>query len=202
MKQIHNDEDLAQKHLEILGELVNIGAGRAANQLNMMFSSHIELNIPSIQFYQASQFDIQKLITPQGTINWVTMEFFGAYKGIAYVAFQETETFKILKGLVDDLDSNHISDIEESALNETGNIVINAIVGSISNMINEKVDYSVPVFTKGAIKDFENVIKEQQLMMAIESETVFKLQKANASAFCFLLIPIETFENYLNTFLQ
>lgn len=130
---------LNNEHLDALGEVVNIGVGRAAASLSELLGTRIELRVPEIE--------IRPRLESQETEIAILQNFEGNVSGTALLAFPTESGQQLAKMLGGyELDED-LSVIELSGiLSEVGNIVLNGVLGSMANMIDDDLKYSVPDF--------------------------------------------------------
>jgi len=136
--------------LDALTELVNIGVSRAAASLRKMIGQQIVLSVPAIEMMPASE--AAKLIWEREArpIVAVSQAFAGPFSGRALLIFPEdsgTSLVEIVAG--DALPQDALQGFEDEALAETGNIVLNACLGSIANMLQRRLHLSAPVVVRG-----------------------------------------------------
>jgi chemotaxis protein CheC len=168
-----------QEYQDIICELVNIGAGKAGQILNQMFSSHINLTIPVIEsFDMASRIDFEKIIDSDIPNCLIEMDFNGTeFGGCAMLLFKNDQVDILADALISvPYEDPARKSLVVSALSEIGNIVINALIGSISNIVKTNIAYSVP---KCSINVGPEIIKEKYkhsgtLFMA---RTLFELER-------------------------
>lgn len=143
---------LTAEKKDALVELINIGVGRAAGMLNQMTSHQITLRVPSIKLVTLD--DLGEAMNGQADelLAAVKMNFSGTFSGTAALLFPTASAVQLVSYLTDeepgtpDLDA-----LRAVALTEVGNIVVNGVMGSITNMLNEQVKYGLPVYQEGRI---------------------------------------------------
>ena len=140
------------KKIDAFREFVNIGVGKSAECLNKMFSSHISLNIPEIDLLQNSQTIRIKEINNCSNYSSVAMAFNGDLHGRAFLIFTSNSVNKLVSCLMDiDPDSLEFKNAKTGVVTEIGNIVINSLVGSISNILQINIDYLMPKYKEGKL---------------------------------------------------
>jgi chemotaxis protein CheC len=76
----------------------------------------------------------------------VRQDISGAISGRALLIFPETSSLELVREVLGrQLPAQYIIDMEEDALAETGNIIINSWVGTIANQLGQTLDVSLPV---------------------------------------------------------
>lgn len=147
--------ELSEIHKDVLGELINIGIGRAAGLLNQMTQAHVSLEVPEIELLTVAEFQTHPLVSETGRLSSVMLAFQGPFSGSAALVFPKDSAVKLVdmltgaKGRYFDMDSLRVG-----ALQEVGNIVLNGVMGSISNVLDTHISYMPPEYyeeTLGAI---------------------------------------------------
>lgn len=142
--------------IDVLKEIVSVGIGNGANALNMLLGSHVHLEVPSVKVLSPKKFEKEMQRHEAGCLSAVNLPFRGDFSGIAELVFPSESASRFIAILTDeetgDLD---INSIRAGTLSEVGNIVLNAVMGSISNLLRLKLSYSIPNYTEG---DFDNLL--------------------------------------------
>jgi chemotaxis protein CheC len=140
--------DLSELERDTITELINIGVGRAAASLSEMVDQPVELTVPTIAFVERFT-DVNLVANPLELVSSVTQSFSGPFKGDALLVFPEKRSFELVRRLLKvDVPLESLSDLEQEALMEVGNIILNACLGSISNVLGRPIHCSMPVFRK------------------------------------------------------
>ncbi|MBS2033346.1 hypothetical protein JST97_00045 [bacterium] len=136
---------------DALTEIVNIGVGHSAGILQSMLNCHIELHIPKVQLVR-----VEDLPDHIGCpVAFVHLGFTGFLVGDAVMLFPRPAARHLAALLNQESpDSPHLDFLCGSTLTEVGNIVLNAIVGTISNMLQLHLDYQVPEYTEIPLHDW------------------------------------------------
>lgn len=165
---------ITEEQLDALQEFINIGVGRAAGMLNEMVESPILLSVPVVQVFDGDTLR-QELVTRFNTHRFsaVRLSFSGSFSGSAELVFP-TESASTLVSLLtgEDRDSPDLDAVKIGTLTEVGNIVINGVMGSISNLLKRRMDYALPTY-------YEDTIEQLLLSnYSFEIDTVFLLAQA------------------------
>jgi chemotaxis protein CheY-P-specific phosphatase CheC len=184
-----------EKIIDILAEFINIGTGKAANALNLLFGSHTSIIIPSISIINQNENSPNNRTRQKTDDFFVSMNFHGAVNGSAALLFS-SESIAAIAALIGSGPEPEKSNLfHKSVLLETANIVINAIIGSICNMVKSEVEYSVPVTSDSL--DFVTDISYSNCF-TIEAQTTLALKDHNISTVVRLnLDNIAFIEQYL-----
>ncbi|NCC25392.1 MAG: chemotaxis protein CheC [Deltaproteobacteria bacterium] len=180
---------------DVLGELINIGVGRAAGVLNQMIDSHVELLVPEVVFFDSIQDLLGKnIFEPDETVSAIKLDFHGFFSGVAALVFPPSSACNLVQALVghcpatDDMDSLRIG-----ALQEIGNIVLNGVMGSMGNMLNRHINYSPPVYFEETFHDLVRSGLDQGERMVLFVRTHFRMEGREISGDILLFFKVETF---------
>lgn len=135
---------------DALTELVNIGVSRAAASLRKMVKRQVILSVPSVEIVTRKsaasligQRESEELIAVQ-------QQFEGAFSGRALLIFPESNGLSLVRAIVgDDVDEADLIEMEEEALTETGNVILNGCLGSMANMLKHTLKMSIPDVRRG-----------------------------------------------------
>lgn len=134
---------------DALKELINIGVGRAAGMLNEMTSSRIRLRVPWLRVSEAGE--LKSIIEGDGEqLSAVKMGFGGPLSGTAALIFPKTEAALLVSHLTGEpLDTPDIDALRAVTLTEIGNIVVNCVLGSMMNLIQRQIIFTLPNYCEG-----------------------------------------------------
>jgi chemotaxis protein CheC len=141
--------------LDALTELVNIGVSRSANSLREMVGEQVFLAVPSVQI--VSRGDAVDLIgKPKGApLIAVRQRFQGAFAGRALLIFPESNSLELVRAVVGgDLSLEDILELEQEALAEIGNIILNGCMAMIANLLQRTLTMSLPEIVRGLGPEF------------------------------------------------
>lgn len=189
-----------EKITDIFTEFINIGAGKAANALNLLFGSHTNIIIPSITVIHRQVIHAKNRISEKTDTFFVMMNFHGAVNGSASLFFSSESIASIATLIGSGPEPDKSTQFHKSVLLETANIVINAIIGSICNMVKSEVEFSVPVTSDSL--NFVSDISHQDYY-TIEAQTTLTLEDHDISTVVQLnLKDIAFVEQYLQELKQ
>ena len=139
--------------MNVLCEIINVGAGQGASILNTMLQTQIDLKVSRIQYLSKEIFPAVPAEFSDSTTT-VTMQFSGPLAGSSSLVFPAVSTGKLLSGLTGaDPELVDLDSLQASTISEIGNIVLNGIMGSISNILNIDLTYCVPEYSEGSLKN-------------------------------------------------
>jgi chemotaxis protein CheC len=140
---------LTELQLDALKEVINIGVGYAAGSLNELVGTPISLRVPDVDVL-----DLDNARTRVAAFGWsrvasVHLAFSGALKGNVALVFPYDNAVKLVSLLTGDEGSNpDVDGIRAATLEETGNIILNGVVGSVSNLLQGQTSFSIPYYSE------------------------------------------------------
>ena len=139
-----NPVSLGADEIDTLQELFNIGIGRAAASLSKLVHQKVLMTVPEVTVCTAD--DLRGRFTAT-QIRAVEQKIGGPFGANCALVFPDEREIEIVKAMVGaNLPAEMVAELQEEALNELGNIVINACIGAISRAIGEPIEVSVPTF--------------------------------------------------------
>ncbi len=173
--------NLTPYQIDALTELINIGVGRAAGTLNQMLEAHVYLQVPFIQVFPYSHMERMLNDIATTSISIVRLGFKGSFSGTALLAFPSDSASNLVRALTDeeaDIDDD-LDSIRVGALTEVGNIVLNGVMGSVSNILHEHLAYSIPIYIEDSIEHLlgeDNLEDDSTIILANTELTIKEFQ--------------------------
>ncbi len=141
--------------LDALTELVNMGVSRSAASLRHMVGDEVLLSVPSVAVVSRSR--AAQIIgdDPGSRMVAVHQAFDGDIAGRALLIFPETNSLELVRAVTGGrLPLEDIIELEQEALAETGNIILNGCLATIANMLQRSLQMSLPEILRGSGPDF------------------------------------------------
>jgi chemotaxis protein CheC len=151
-------ELLNDLQLDALTELVNIGVSHAASSLREMVGSQVHLSVPSVSLETRSR--AIAILGEREMSNLVAVHqvFEGDFTGRALLIFPETKSLELVRAITGgNLPLEDIIELEQEALAETGNILLNSCLATIANMLHRSLKMSLPEVLHGSAATFFNL---------------------------------------------
>ena len=186
--------------IDAIQELVNIGVGRAASVLNEMLDAHIRLQVPYIKI--GSLLDLQlELESSLGEeqVAAVRQDFSGPFSGIAELVFP-TDSASILAAMLtgEEPGTPDLDAVRIGTLSEVGNILINSVIGSIGNVLQQRLDYALPNYIEDTVENLLNSDDNNNDSMILLAQTQFTVEQLPIRGDIVLIFEVGSFDVLLN----
>jgi chemotaxis protein CheC len=174
---------------DALGELSNIAMARAANSLRQMVEHEVLLSVPSVDIVSKDT-ATQIIAKPDNpTLVAVRQDFNGPFSGRALLIFPEANSFELVRVVVGrQLPLEDIGNLEDEALAETGNIILNSWVATIANLLKSTLKMSLPIVVRGDSRQMLRSDESQNLVLFLHIK--FELRKKEIRGYVALLMDI------------
>jgi chemotaxis protein CheC len=188
MKNVEHFDDM---HFDVLREIGNIGSGNAVTSLSKMLDKRVAMKVPRVtleDFKNISNF----IGGPENIIIGILVSLSGDINGIMMFLVEKKSAHKYVEILFSKpSESDDFSEMELSALQEVGNIMSSAYLGSLANMTNKTIRPSVPhisIDMAGAILSVPAIEFGKVSDKVLLIESVFEAEEKDISGF-FVLVP-------------
>ncbi len=186
---------LTEEQLDVIREVINIGAGKSAALLNEMVNAPISMQIPRIwvSFLKELKSNISY---PEGEkLSSIELNFEGSFSGRAEVVFPARSALNLVSVLTgEDEESDEFDNIKAGTLNEVANVMLNGVLGSISNIFEDHFNYSIPRFNE----DTSGILVGHGLkddMVVLCGETHFEVKEMDIEGDFYLIMELPSFDN-------
>lgn len=138
---------------DALTELVNIGVSRAAVNLRKMVGEQVLLSVPSVEVVTRSHAVTLIQERENDDLVAVRQDFEGVFSGRALLIFPEKNSLALVKAVTHGtLTDDEAAAMEDEALAETGNVVLNGCLATMANMLKKSLTMSLPEVIRGGGK--------------------------------------------------
>jgi chemotaxis protein CheC len=147
--------ELDEIERDALTELANIGVSRAAGNLRDMVGHQVLLSVPAVAVMTRDHAATLLAERASGGLVAVHQAFAGDFSGRVLLIFPESNSLELVRAVAGgDLPLEDIVDLEQEALAETGNIVLNGCLATIANVLQRTLKVSLPEVIRGSGPDF------------------------------------------------
>jgi chemotaxis protein CheC len=142
--------ELSDIEKDALAEIANMGVSRAAVSLRQMVGEQVFLSVPAVNIVtrEAAAGLVERGNSPR--LVAVQQTFEGPFSGRALLIFPEAQSLELVRSIVGEEHSlEDVIDLEQEALAETGNVILNACLATIANVLRRSMRMSLPSVIRG-----------------------------------------------------
>lgn len=190
---------LTPEEADAINEVFNIAMGRAANSLSQLVRSEVGLSIPSLDFLHLGE--VKDILASESdqSICGVYEKFAGSFGGNALLVFPSVDSFELVRAIFPDTDESQLdslSELEQEALLEVGNIILNACVGSIANLTGAAFSTEIPIFLQGEVEEILGRAKEGDADEYLFMRMRFRIQVRSMIGYVAFVMDIPSLETF------
>ncbi len=194
---------LTEAQKDGLQEIMHIAFRRAAASLSELVENRVDLDAPEIYVFTLEELESFITSNLENKLVIVTQEFWGdIIKGVAFIAL-DVQSAIILSGLLDESRVNlpRFDDSDKEVILEVGNILINACVGTISNIMEASVFFSVPTIRieEGRLILKNTISRFNNLTHAIVLITRFTIKSTSVTGCLGMILGTSSIESLMST---
>ncbi len=142
--------ELNELERDALAEVLNLGVSRAAANLRTMINQEVILSVPSVTIISGNMAAQMIGADPRTPLVAVRQTFEGDFYGRAMLIFPESNSLALVRAVTGGgLPVDDIVALEQEALTETGNIILNSCLATIANMLHRNLRMSLPEVVRG-----------------------------------------------------
>lgn len=182
---------------DALREYMNHFIGQAACMLSEMVERRINLTIPHIKvIHYTEEVGISDMLPSflQGYVVTSSIKFGDTFSGEGKLIFPRDKA-KHLVGLClkeDSIERDDLSVEDFDAIREIGNIILNAVVGSIGNLVKIKLDYGMlKVDVHNLPREGKNLVNTKEAYLLIIRSS-FTIDQTSVEGAIFVILSLES----------
>lgn len=136
---------------DALGELGNVGLGRASTALGRMLGGGLVVpSVPSVETLPAEAVAGTLDLALPGVLVGVSESLMGVFEGTALFLMPEAESLPLVRAaLPPGVLPEDAALLEEEALGELGNVVLNSALALVANLLGGGIDTGLPRVGRG-----------------------------------------------------
>jgi chemotaxis protein CheC len=167
---------------DALVEIFNLGVGQAAAAMSRIVNEEVTMSVPMIAFQ--SRAEVAKTLgSDEGRrICAIAQQFKGAFNTEAFLMFPEEKSLEIVRLMVgQSLSLEELSEMEQEAMSEIGNIILNSCMGTFANASGRELQGSLPTYHVGtgdvilgnSGKEWDGVVLTLKIDFNIEKPQIY-----------------------------
>jgi len=190
---------LTELQVDTLTEIFNIGAGRAASSLSEIVGDQVMLSVPRVQLYRSAEINADVLSLNSPRLGAVKQRFSGPFTADAMLVFTEDRALEIVHDMMgSQVGVEDVAEFEQEAMCELGNIILNACLSSMADMLELTLDSSLPIYSVGATNVIlQQIIQEvnQPIMLVLHIDLA--IEKRHSQGYLVFLLSSSSLQELL-----
>ena len=163
--------------IDAIRELINIGVGRAAGLLSEMTGCRIILRVPAVQITRIADLSSENGPGSRDPLATVALSFHGPMSGLTALVFPPDSAASLVMLLTGEKTGTaELDAIRVETLREVGNIIINAVMGSIANILEQHLTYTLPTYEETTLVSLAGTRKKDPGDWVVLAETRFIIE--------------------------
>ncbi|MCI1858517.1 MAG: chemotaxis protein CheC [Sporolactobacillus sp.] len=192
---------------DILRELFNVGVGQAAATLSEIIDKKINLDVPSVKILniEAGRRELDRFLSTvaDGAVMVSSISFNRQLEGKISLIFPADKMHRFIGFCLHEehsgVDLMDFSDIDFDTVKEVGNIILNAIIGELSNTVDIPVEYTLP-----EVNVLDNVyagrfFEEKNCRLVLIMYLTFGIEGAEIEGAIVINMTLKSLDDILNT---
>lgn len=188
---------------DALAEIFNIAVGLAADVLSQMVHEPIGLTVPIVELTTQAKAKSRYLANENRALCAVRQTYSGEVSTDAILMFPEENSLELVSMMVgSELPLEHLSEIEQDAMAEIGNIILNAVISGLSSTLELSFEGSLPTVS---VVTSETIFAQTQRSACADAEDTpllmltidFELSARQVSGYLAFLLDISSSEQLI-----
>ncbi len=192
-------QEIPESGMDILRELINIGIGRAAGTLNELTRARVILEVPVVELIRMEELGYHAASFNDSPSSAVSINFNGYISGSTALVFNTAGAAALVYAITgEEFEKPELDVMMEETLKEVGNICINGVLGSIGNILHERIIYTPPRYDEGTVLSlFKKSLIDGQMLVIIVN-TRFLVSEIDVDGYIMMLLSFSSFEKILS----
>lgn len=191
---------LSELQKDLLQEILNTNLGYAASLLSEMVDQKVILSLPALDLKKGNEIDLHELCREDSefkTSVLSSMRFGSNFSGNAYIAFPADKAKSLVNACLGDEDDDftRLTGQDLDVIKEISNIIFNAVIGGFGNLLEVKLQYSLPEIEMTVIDSTDSSILPEE-MHFLSMFNSFYLSKSQVRGMIFIALSVGS-ENML-----
>ncbi|MBL7005280.1 MAG: chemotaxis protein CheC [Gammaproteobacteria bacterium] len=192
--------NLTELQQDGIQELLNIAMANAGASLSQMVDEEVMLSVPSVRVVAVTE--INELVgNPVVNMSAVSQSFNGTFSGHAMLLFPEKKSLELVWALLKgSVPKEEIAEMEGESLSEVGNVIINACLRVLSNVLKEDINSGLPQFRQGThaeiLIDLSGGSRSDTVILFMPVD--FRLKTKDIDGYVAIVMDVGEIANFLN----
>lgn len=197
---------LSDLQQDVLTEAINLGIGNAAASLSEMVNEVVTLSVPVLSFLDKQEAINKIQLSANENVSGVSQNFEGPFSGEALLLFPISKSLELVRLMLQDtVEHDMLTEFEEEALNEIGNIILNSGLSSLADVFGEQINSSLPIFRQGTCNEVMNSKVKQEKDIVLFLRVDFNIESYQVDGYVVFLLDVNSITDlirHINKYLE
>lgn len=196
--------DLNELQRDALGEVFNIGVGRAASSLSQIVNDTVLLSAPEVTLVRRQDASRVLLGSEFRQFSTVSQNFSGAFEAEAMLIFPESNALEIVRLMVGPhMSIEELSEFEQEAMCEVGNIILNACMSALADLFHIALNGTLPLHRFGDTDSLAFLGGEDQMVLVLQVDMTISQQRVQGHIlFLLSVVSMQSMLDCLDVYLR
>ena len=197
--------DLNELQRDALGEIFNIGVGRAASSLSQIVNDTVLLSAAEVMLVHREDAAKVLLGSEFRQFSTVSQHFSGAFDAEAMLVFPESNALEIVRLMVGPhMSVEELSEFEQEAMCEVGNIILNACMSALADLFHLALNGTLPVHRFGDTESLSFLSGgDSQMVLVLQVDMTISQQRVQGHILFLLSVAsMQSLLDCLDTYLR
>ncbi|WP_303786480.1 hypothetical protein [Azovibrio restrictus] len=159
-------KDWSELELDALAEAFNVGVGSAAAVLSRMVGSEVVLSVPELKVVDKAAALESFGVAGSDRVCAVVQPYGGAFESRALLMFTEAKSYDLVRAVVPaHMAGMQMGDMAQDALTEVGNLVLDACLTAVGDLLACALTTRVPYLVKGEAAEVMAQMEGREMML-------------------------------------
>jgi chemotaxis protein CheC len=194
--------ELTRLEQDAITEIITIGVGAGADALNEIVGTHVQLTVPRVRIVDVAGPGLRELLVREGLASdssqpvLVSQGFRGEPNGSIGLLLPHDSAARLMAELTgEDVASPDLDAVKVGTLLEVGNIVMNAVIGTMTNLLAGNVAFGLPEYHEDALHAIARTAAGARGgHVAVIAEIRFHIERLDVGGVLVLLLEMESLD--------
>jgi chemotaxis protein CheC len=188
---------LSERHFDALSKIIRDATNLAVHGLSEVIGESVQTPVLNIELIDIEKIESETLLLKDKNFGVLIQSVTGPVNGGLMLLFaQESVQHIVQKMLGAEVDIETVQEYESEAMQELGNIMMNAYLSSLADVFHTPIDSTVPYYINKTQDDVAQHIKnDEKAKFILTSHLALSVDQRETEVKIFFLISAATLEN-------
>jgi len=189
--------NVSERQKDALIEVVNIAFSRAGASLSELTGHRVLLDVPQIFIRPIEELERALTGLMKGEVATVHQVFGGEVSGDACLMLNQEGAVHLTNLLTDKTEKRDgLYESDREVLNEVGNILLNACLGTFGNILKVHITFAVPRMRLEAVNEFIDtlLVEDKGIRHCLIISADFHIKEAKITGYMIIVLGVSSLE--------